>query len=57
MKDETPTAPAIHASEIYLPVKDLKTEMPFFLGQLGFRLEEIFPADDPRPHRNPSIAV
>jgi len=37
----------IVTSEIYLPVQDLKTEMPFFLTQLGFRLEEIFPADDP----------
>jgi quercetin dioxygenase-like cupin family protein len=38
---------SIQASELYLPVDDLKTEMPFFLGELGFRLEEIFPADDP----------
>ena len=37
----------IKASELYLPVDDLKTEMPFFLNELGFRLEEIFPADDP----------
>ncbi len=37
----------ITAAEVYLPVTDLKEEMPFFLGQLGFRLEEIFPADDP----------
>lgn len=43
---ETKTA-GITAAEIYLPVDDLKTEMPFFLKQLGFRLEEIFPADDP----------
>jgi quercetin dioxygenase-like cupin family protein len=37
----------IVATEVYLPVQDLKTEMPFFLTQLGFRLDEIFPADDP----------
>lgn len=37
----------ISAAEIYLPVQDLKSEMPFFLKHLGFRLEEIFPADDP----------
>lgn len=37
----------ITATEVYLPVDDLKTEMPFFIKQLGFRLEEIFPADDP----------
>ncbi|MFK7878416.1 cupin domain-containing protein [Roseobacter sp.] len=37
----------ITAAEVYLSVEDLKTEMPFFIKQLGFRLEEIFPADDP----------
>ena len=37
----------ITAAEVYLPVDDLKTEMPFFLNDLGFRLDEIFPADDP----------
>lgn len=37
----------ITATEVYLPVTDLKEEMPFFLKHLGFRLEEIFPADDP----------
>ncbi len=30
-----------------MPVDDLKEELPFFLTQLGFRLDEIFPADDP----------
>ncbi|KIN63456.1 Cupin domain protein [Sulfitobacter noctilucicola] len=34
-------------AEVVLPVTDLKTEMPFFLNELGFRLETIFPADDP----------
>ncbi|MEM6939688.1 MAG: cupin domain-containing protein [Pseudomonadota bacterium] len=34
-------------AEVYLPVKDLKDEMPFFIERLGFRLDEIFPADDP----------
>ena len=47
MKDLTCKPETITAAEIYLPVDDLKTEMPFFLGDLGFRLEEIFPADDP----------
>ncbi len=37
----------ITAAEIYLGVDDLKSELPFFLRQLGFRLDEIFPADDP----------
>ncbi len=47
MNDLTTNPDAIVATELYLPVQDLKTEMPFFLNQLGFRLEEIFPADDP----------
>ena len=37
----------IRFAETVLPVQDLKTEMPFFLGRLGFRLETIYPADDP----------
>lgn len=37
----------IELAEVYLPVDDLKLEMPFFLNRLGFRLDEIFPADDP----------
>lgn len=37
----------IVSSELYLPAEDLKTEMPFFIKALGFRLDEIFPADDP----------
>lgn len=37
----------IQTGELVLPVTDLKTEMPFFLNTLGFRLDLIFPADDP----------
>lgn len=37
----------LETAEVVLPVTDLKTEMPFFLGTLGFRLDTIFPADDP----------
>lgn len=37
----------IQTAELVLPVTDLKTEMPFFLNTLGFRLDQIFPADDP----------
>lgn len=37
----------IAAAEIQLPATDLKQEMPFFLSVLGFRLDEIYPADDP----------
>ena len=47
MTDAATKAQNITLSEVYLPVEDLKTEMPFFLMKLGFRLEEIFPADDP----------
>ena len=46
--DDLKTDPTrIKAAEICLPVTDLKEEMPFFLNHLGFRLDEIFPADDP----------
>ena len=34
-------------AEIRLPTKDLKDDLPFFTKTLGFRLDEIFPADDP----------
>jgi quercetin dioxygenase-like cupin family protein len=37
----------IRTAEVVLPVADLKTEMPFFLKDLSFRLDTIFPADDP----------
>lgn len=37
----------IQSAEVVLPVQDLKTEMPFFLRDLGFRLDTIYPADDP----------
>ncbi len=40
----------IHA-EFRIPTDDLKLDLPFFSGVLGFRLDEIFPAD------NPAIAV
>jgi len=34
-------------AEIRLPSQDLKEDLPFFTKTLGFRLDEIFPADDP----------
>ena len=40
------TPPQIQA-EIRLPTADLKEDLPFFTKRLGFRLDEIFPADDP----------
>ncbi len=47
MAADPPKTDRITSAEICLPVDDLKTEMPFFLTDLGFRLEEIYPADDP----------
>jgi len=38
-------------AEVRLPTDDLTADMPFFIKQLGFRLDTIFPAD------NPAIAV
>lgn len=38
---------SIIGAEIRLPSGDLKRDLPFFLKTLGFRLDEIFPADDP----------
>lgn len=37
----------IAAAEINLPTRDLAKDLPFFLKGLGFRLDKIFPADDP----------
>ncbi len=41
-------ATTIARAEVLWPVNDLAKEMPFFTQQLGFRLDEIYPADDPR---------
>lgn len=35
-------------AEIRLPTQELRDDLPFFTGVLGMRLDEIFPADDPR---------
>ena len=37
----------IARAEIRLPSTDLKADLPFFTNILGFRLDMIFPADDP----------
>ncbi len=39
--------PNIEAAEILMPCSELTQTLPFFLRQLGFRLDQIFPADDP----------
>ncbi|MGR3434217.1 MAG: cupin domain-containing protein [Shimia sp.] len=35
-------------AEIVLPTTELRDDVPFYTKRLGFRLDEIFPADDPR---------
>lgn len=37
----------IESAEITVPCAELQETLPFFLRRLGFRLEQIFPADDP----------
>ncbi|MEM9604318.1 MAG: AraC family ligand binding domain-containing protein [Pseudomonadota bacterium] len=41
-------SPATSRAEVRLPCTNLVAEMRFFQETLGFRLEEIYPADDPR---------
>ena len=35
------------AAEVCLPSADLSADLAFFTGTLGFRLDTIYPADDP----------
>lgn len=44
--DEAGDRDTVHA-EFRLPTKDLEKDLPFFSETLGFRLDTIFPADDP----------
>lgn len=37
----------IAAAEIVIPCAELSDTLPFFVERLGFRLDQIFPADDP----------
>ncbi|NNG05760.1 MAG: cupin, partial [Inquilinus sp.] len=37
----------IESAEIVLPCEELTDTLPFFTKRLGFRLDAIFPADDP----------
>ena len=34
-------------AEVLLPTNDIRDDIPFFTKRLGFRMDEIFPADDP----------
>ena len=45
-RDGTNGRDSVHA-EFRLPTEDLKNDLPFFSKTLGFRLDTIFPADDP----------
>ena len=40
-------AGAATRAELLLPSRDLAADLAFFRGRLGFRLDSIFPADDP----------
>lgn len=35
-------------AEILLPTQEIRDDIPFYTKELGMRMEEIFPADDPR---------
>src|SRR5262245_18245745 len=41
------TMPRVEAAELVLPAPDLDATLKFFTERLGFRLDAIFPADDP----------
>jgi quercetin dioxygenase-like cupin family protein len=41
-------AARIRAAEVVLPCADLDATVAFFTARLGFRIEAVFPADDPR---------
>jgi catechol 2,3-dioxygenase-like lactoylglutathione lyase family enzyme len=47
MSDLDPYRP-LSAGEIVLPCDDLAPSLDFFTARLGFRIETIFPADDPQ---------
>ena len=42
-----PSHASIRAAEVVLPSRDLAADLTFFTETLGFRLDTIFPADDP----------
>ena len=42
-----PPHSSIRAAEVLLPSRDLAADLAFFTETLGFRLDTIFPADDP----------
>ena len=40
-------APIVRAAQVLIPCSDLQATLDFFIEQLGFRMEVIFPADSP----------
>ncbi|MFQ6549700.1 cupin domain-containing protein [Aestuariibius sp. 2305UL40-4] len=48
MEDAAPKTTAATLAETVLPTTDLSGDLAFFGRELGFRLETIMPADDPR---------
>ena len=40
-------APIVRAAQVLIPCSDLQAALDFFIEQLGFRIELIFPADSP----------
>ncbi len=47
MSDLSAPTPAFRAADVVLPTGDFSADLAFFTGTLGFRLDTIFPADDP----------
>jgi quercetin dioxygenase-like cupin family protein/catechol 2,3-dioxygenase-like lactoylglutathione lyase family enzyme len=45
--DVRPSAGTIDSAEVCLPSSDLRADLAFYVDRLGFRLDTIFPADDP----------
>jgi quercetin dioxygenase-like cupin family protein/catechol 2,3-dioxygenase-like lactoylglutathione lyase family enzyme len=48
MHGESTATSTIQAAEVLLPSQDLAADLAFYTQELGFRLDMIFPADDPR---------
>src|SRR5689334_1339176 len=42
-----PAMDNVQAAEVSLPSQDLAADLAFYTRELGFRLDTIFPADDP----------
>jgi quercetin dioxygenase-like cupin family protein/catechol 2,3-dioxygenase-like lactoylglutathione lyase family enzyme len=47
MRGENTATSNVQAAEVCLPSQDLAADLAFYTQELGFRLDTIFPADDP----------